>query len=116
MEIWAVSLLTSEALPSRSNYKTIYPHTNFAAVIFWCHELHKKTLMNAWFRKHFSMLRKITRNSGKVSVRVYFRYSEFDRNDEVSPYSFLPVLYPRKVHPALTQKLFRREPAIAKFD
>ncbi len=43
-------------------------------------------------------------------------YSEFDRNDEVSPYSFLPVLYPQQVIQTLTLKLFRREPAITKFD
>ena len=43
-------------------------------------------------------------------------YSEFDRIDEVSPYSILPVLYPQQEHQTLTLKLFRREPAITKFD
>jgi len=42
-------------------------------------------------------------------------YSEFDKKDEVSPYSFFPVLYPQweLLTPAL--KLFRREPAITEF-
>ena len=47
---------------------------------------------------------------------INFWYSEFDRSDEVSPYSHLPVLYPQKEHATLTLKLFRREPAITKFD
>ena len=45
-----------------------------------------------------------------------FWYSEFDRTDEISPCSVLPVLYPQKEHLTLAQKLFRREPAISRFD
>jgi len=43
-------------------------------------------------------------------------YSEFDKNDEVSPYSSFPVLYPQWEHTTPTLKLFRREPAITEFD
>ena len=44
------------------------------------------------------------------------RYSEFDRKDEISPCSFLPVLYPLWERVTPTLKLFRREPAITEFD
>jgi hypothetical protein len=44
------------------------------------------------------------------------RYSEFGRRDEISPYSNLPVLYPLEEHLTLYLNIFRREPAISKFD
>ena len=47
---------------------------------------------------------------------IYFEYSEFDRFCEISPCQNLPVLYPSKVISTLAQKLFRREPAITRFD
>ena len=43
-------------------------------------------------------------------------YSEFDRSREISPVRDLPVLYPVRVRPTQTQKFFRREPAITRFD
>ena len=43
-------------------------------------------------------------------------YSEFDRTNEISPYLVLPVLYPQGDHTTLSQKIFRREPAITRFD
>ena len=46
----------------------------------------------------------------------YFRYSEFDWFAEITPCANHPVLYPRKVQRTLSQKIFRREPAITKFD
>ena len=49
-------------------------------------------------------------------LEIDYWYSEFDRTDEVSPCSVLPVLYPQQVIQTLTLKLFRREPAITKFD
>ena len=47
---------------------------------------------------------------------VYFEYSEFDRFCDLSTCQNLPVLYPSKVISTLAQKLFRREPAITRFD
>ena len=47
---------------------------------------------------------------------VYFGYSEFDRSRDLSTCQDLPVLYPPKVISTLAQKLFRREPAITRFD
>ena len=47
---------------------------------------------------------------------IYFLYSEFDRFCDLSTCQNLPVLYPRKVNTTLAQKLFRREPAITRFD
>ncbi len=44
------------------------------------------------------------------------RYSEFDRSCDISICQDLPVLYPRRVHSTLAQKLFRREPAITRLD
>ena len=44
------------------------------------------------------------------------RYSEFDKSDEISPYSLFPVLYPLWERMTPTLKLFRREPAITEFD
>src|SRR3989344_3190348 len=43
-------------------------------------------------------------------------YSEFDRINEIAPCLILPVLYPREKHQTPAQKLFRREPAITRFD
>ena len=51
-----------------------------------------------------------------TAVLLTNRYSEFDKKDEVSPYSSFPVLYPRWEHTTPTLKLFRREPAITEFD
>jgi len=48
--------------------------------------------------------------------RYNLEYSEFDRTCEISPCQVLPVLYPSREHATLTQKLFRREPAITKLD
>ena len=43
-------------------------------------------------------------------------YSEFDKNNEISPCLLFPVLYPQREHATPTLKLFRREPAITEFD
>ena len=51
-----------------------------------------------------------------TAVLLTYWYSEFDKNNEVSPYLFFPVLYPQREHTTPTQKLFRREPAITEFD
>jgi len=56
------------------------------------------------------------KHNGNKGVGVYSWYSEFDSIDEISPCSILPVLYPQEVNQTLTQKLFRREPAITRFD
>ena len=47
---------------------------------------------------------------------IYFGYSEFDRSRDLSTCQDLPVLYPPKVISTLALKLFRREPAITRFD
>ena len=47
---------------------------------------------------------------------IDFEYSEFDRFCDLSTCQNLPVLYPSKVITTLAQKLFRREPAITRFD
>ena len=49
-------------------------------------------------------------------VTSFLWYSEFDKKDEISPYSSFPVLYPQRDHSTPTLKLFRREPAITEFD
>src|SRR3989344_4991104 len=54
--------------------------------------------------------------SDKKVRRVNFWYSEFDRFREIAPCRNLPVLYPQKKHLTLALKLFRREPAITRFD
>jgi len=53
---------------------------------------------------------------GNKVERASFWYSEFDRFRDLSTCRDLPVLYPQKKHTTLAQKLFRREPAITKFD
>ena len=43
-------------------------------------------------------------------------YSEFDRSCELSPCQDLPVLYPSGERATLCLNIFRREPAITRFD
>ena len=43
-------------------------------------------------------------------------YSEFDRIRVISDCRILPVLYPQREHTTQARKLFRREPAITRFD
>jgi len=43
-------------------------------------------------------------------------YSKFDWSNGISTYLDHPELYPHKEHATLALKLFRREPAITKFD
>ena len=56
------------------------------------------------------------RPRGLTAFPIIFWYSEFDWNDEIAPYSFHPVALPPKERKTLALKLFRREPAITKFD
>ena len=44
------------------------------------------------------------------------RYSKFDWSNGLSTYLDHPELYPQEEHTTLALKLFRREPAITKFD
>ena len=43
-------------------------------------------------------------------------YSEFGKSGEPKPYSDYPVLYPQWEHITLYLNIFRREPAITRFD
>jgi hypothetical protein len=47
---------------------------------------------------------------------IYLWYSEFDKFLHLAASRNFPVLYPQREHTTLVQKLFRREPAIARFD
>src|SRR3989344_5907592 len=52
----------------------------------------------------------------RLTAAIHIWYSEFDRISGLSTCPNLPVLYPHIQFATRTQKLFRREPAITKFD
>jgi hypothetical protein len=52
----------------------------------------------------------------KIDIFLVTFLLEFDKFREIAPCRNFPVLYPQKKHVTLAQKLFRREPAITRFD